>query len=264
MPNRIAQVNRGGISTWDVKFEVKEGAVALPNPHAIWLARMLSENASHQLPPGLTWVDSLRGLLGVFQKHVDEGTSAFYWVPSLHFLRLSMSHETAGGQDRYYFHFQTEFHDPTEDEQEYIDDMYEKYGPLMLVVWMHCKNVDGLLEAGDPPIPPPAQGQAAVPPLVKPPLPSYKLKEAFLQLVDQNQVDNVPAAPGAPTDRALCFFVANPNVSPSNVKTWKKDSTKLASVAGAVQTARQELQQPGPDKGKILDDLMTKFAALGV
>lgn len=264
MPNRIAQVNRGGVSTWDVKFEIKEGTVDLQGRDRIWLARMLSENASHTLPQGLTWVDSLRQLLAMFQKHIDEGSSAFYFVPSLHFLRLSITRETVGGQDRHFFLFQTEFHDPTENEQEYIDDMYHKYGPLMLVVWQHCTGVDGLLEGGDAAIEPPAQGQPPQFPMVQPPLPSYKLKEAFLQLVDQNQVDNVPAATGAPTSRALCFFVANPNVSPSNVKTWKKDSAKLALAAAAVQTARVALGQSDPDKPKILDDLMTKFDVLGI
>jgi len=265
MSNRVAQVNQGGVSTWDVKFEIKEGKVDLQSPDREWLGRMLSENATNVPPAGITWVDSLRGLLGMFQKHVIEGTSVFYGVPLLHFLKLSVVEELVGGEKQYFFAFKTEFHDPLENEQEYVDDMYQKYGPLMVTVWKHCKGVESLLEGGDVLVAPPAPPAPAIPPLCpEPPPGGYKLSENFLKLVDANQVDNVAAAPGAPTSRALCFFVKNRNASPDNIEAWRRDSTKLANVALAVKTARDASKGANPNKAAIFDQLMGSLAALNV
>jgi hypothetical protein len=82
--------------------------------------------------------------------------------------------------------------------------------------------------------------------------------------VDQNQVDNVLPDLGATTQRALCFFVANQNASPTNIATWKKDSTKLGSVAMAVRAARNAALDPGAKKDVIFDQLMSTFTALNV
>jgi hypothetical protein len=263
--NRIAQITRGGVSVWDVKFELKDGLVNLPSPYKEWLGRMLSEDATNVPPPGITWVDSIRQLLGIFQKHIDGNTSIFYDVPALHFLKLSVVKEVVGGVDRYFFAFKTEFHDPMENEQEYIDDMYQKYGPLMVTVWRHCKGVDVLLEGGDKSNPVPPPGVTAIPPLAPPvPLGGYKLAQSFLQLVDQNQVDNVLPGPGATTQRAHCFFVKNQNASPTNIAAWKKDSTKLGSVATAVKATRNAALAPGAKKDVLFDQLMSTLSLLNV
>lgn len=265
MANRIAQITVGGVSVWDVKFEIKDGLVNLPSPYNEWLGRMLSEDATNVPPVGITWVESMRRLLGIFHKHIEGGTSVFYGVPALHFLKLSVLKEDVAGQERHFFAFKTEFHDPTKNEQEYIDDMYHKYGPLMVTVWRHCKDVDALLEGGDVPVMPPLPPVTAIPPLCPaPPLGGYKLSETFLDLVDANQVDNVAPDPGATTQRALCFFVANQNASPTNIKAWKQDSAKLASVATAVKTARNLALNPAAKKDVLFDQMMATFNALNI
>ena len=40
MAQRIAKMSFGGVSVWDVKFELKDGPVNLASPHKEWLGRI--------------------------------------------------------------------------------------------------------------------------------------------------------------------------------------------------------------------------------
>jgi hypothetical protein len=241
---RIAPITWGGASTWDVHFEIKDGPVDLKGEQ-LRILRHLYHGTDYKgpgkaLPPGLTWVESMRGCLKKFQEHIEGGTSVFYKVDSLHFLKLSLGHKKVkeGGteKDRYFFCFSTQFSDPNEDEQQYIDDMFGRYEALMIPVWLHCKGVTRLRKY-------PKGGK------------NYELWEEFLKLVDKNKID---------TTDSLCFYVANPNVTPGNIKSWEVDSVTLGDVTAEVAKARVALQSNALDHKQILDTLMTAFDDLEV
>jgi len=249
VPQRIAKRTVGGVSVWDVHVEVKTGEVDFTGSLRKWLAFMRDEKLGTDLPPHLTWEDSLSKLLDVFQAHIDQNVTILRKVKSLHYLKFSMvKQKNEKGEDRYFFCFCTQFDDSSKKEQGYIDDMYQRYGALMEVVWHHCKDVVDLLEdpvtLKDPPDP-----------SVDPRDEGFKLSEDFLKIVDASNVDR---------DEELCFFNSNPNVSSPNVKAWQADNLKLSKVSVAAGEARIARQKPNPNAAKILDDLMTALDQLGV
>ena len=259
MPQRIAKRTTGKVSVWDVHVPVKGGKVDFTGvPYGTklrkWLGWMLSEGKSTDVDPNLTYVDSLKGLLAVFQKHneMKKGSTFFDGVPMLHYLKFSL--QKKGGQ--HFFCFSTQFDDPNTKEQEYIDDMYKDYGALMEVVWRHCVGVADLLEKGpsdadvnDPPPP----GQLPKPGIN---LQSYALASSFLDnVVDPGNVD---------IDGTLCFYNSNRDVSSDDVKNWQADAQTLIDAKTFVKAARQAAKPPGADIPGIFADLMTNLGNLGI
>lgn len=251
MAQRIAKKTTGGVSVWDVHVEVKNGEVDFPAGSQLrkWLAFMRDGKLGTDIPAHLTWEQSLRKLLEVFQLHFEQGVTILKNIKSLHYLKFSMVNElNADGDDATFFCFATQFDDGAENEQHYIDDMYQQYGALMEVVWHHCKGVVDLLakptalkDPPDPSVPPRNEG--------------FELHKDFLKLVDDCNVDR---------DERLCFFNSNPHVTSENIKDWQADKQKLSKASVVVGDARIARQKPNADPAKILGDLMLALDTLKV
>lgn len=250
--DNIAKVKTWGVSAWDVHIPVKKGQVDFSDVNygpklSKWLGAMLSEDPTNPTDPtGMTWVDSLKALLPIFQKHNEakKNSTVFDDVEMLHFLKFSLLNKGDAANPQYFFCFSTQF-DNKNGEQEYIDDMYKKYGALMEVIWRHCEGFTTLLQT--PPM------DSDVPdPTVPPHKPKivlttgYDLSAAFLALVKNNNVDR---------DATLCFYNSNRDVTSKQVKIFKDDSDKLGTVKSAAQTARQEIAK-GLPCDQILDKLL--------
>lgn len=251
MAQRIAKQTTGGVSVWDVHVEVKSGDVDFPAGSQLrkWLAFMRDGKLGTDIPNTLKWKDSLRDLLKLFQDHFNDGSTILKHIKSLHYLKFSLVDKpNAKGEDATFFCFCTQFDDGAEDEQHYIDDMYQQYGALMEVVWHHCKGVVDLLAIPatlhDPP-------NASVPPRNE----GFELHPDFLKLVDNSNVDR---------DGRLCFFNSNPHVTSENIKNWQADKLKLSKTSVVVGEARLARQQPNANPAKILSDLMLALDQLKV
>ena len=252
MPKKpIAKVKTAGVSAWDVHLQVKQGPIdfsAEPWPVKLskWLGTLLTEGASTDIPANITtWVESLEALLPIFQKHntAKKGSTVFDDVEMLHFLKFSLlQRKNDAGALRHFFCFSTQF-DNANGEQEYIDDMYKKYGALMEVIWRHCEGFTQLLVTNPPDSKfpePPGQGPGID---LSPP---FKLSDAFLDLVEANNIDR---------NEKLCLYNSNRDVSSAQVKVYKEDSAKFGTAKAAAKVARDEIAQ-GLPCGPILDKLL--------
>jgi hypothetical protein len=253
MPKKsISKVKTCGVSAWDVHIQVKDSQVDFSDVSygpklSKWLGWMLHEGGSTNVPAGLTWVDSLKTLLPLFQKHNEapKDSTVFDDVKMLHFLKFSLRKQTEDdGTVRHFFCFSTQF-DNAHDEQDYINDMYERYGALMEVIWRHCEGFTTLLAT-------PPQDKDVPDPLVYPHRPEIKLKTgyelstAFLDLVDAGNVDR---------DAMLCLYNSNRDVSSELMKIHKRDSDKLVTVKAAAKTAHDDLAK-GVPCSQVLHDLL--------
>ena len=239
MANEISKISVGNNSVWDVQFRIKSGIIVWNDSDPVLKNhKVLLKEAGWDGTSKIRWMKSLRMLLRLFQDHIDSPTieSGFDSIDALHFLKLSL--HTRGGYK--YFCFQTQFYDPNQDEQEYTADMFDGYGGILEIVWRHCKDVNRVFDDS---------GQGA-------------LSREFLDLVKDRNVDNSRRE----RDRhghmnpAILFYVKNPEVSPVNVKTWKKDSNSMVKLWALIGKADRDSRKDTPDHKAILTELLEEAA----
>lgn len=251
--NVISPIRVGYISVWDVQFEIKKGKIGKLTPDQAqdlgWMQSgdPLNKRRTKKYTPDtkLTCVESLRLLFRHFQTHIDDGISVFHNVPTLHFLKFAVhSRKTWGGLGTsHFFTFSTQFYDNGDDEQEYTDDMFQKYWPLMDIVWHHCKGVNRILEQEIP-----DGGQPKAP---------YKLHPDFMKLVAGGKIDN---------EGATVFYAANKKLEPRSVDEWQAHSDQLADAGDVLAEARIAIEDghPTPPWEQILKDLDRNLRSIGV
>ncbi|MEM7409635.1 MAG: hypothetical protein AAF430_05270 [Myxococcota bacterium] len=228
MANRIAQIHQGGVSVWDVLLPLRTGNVQADHRYHENHTAMLNAalNRTDVNIAEFTWQESMEILLKWFQQRVVDRSSPFYDVKSLYFVKLGL-HEKGR---QLFVSFQTEFWDEHEDEQDYIDEMSDKYREALEVFWRHCEGVDLVFEN---------------------PAPAHQLSTAFVDLVVRTGlVDNHS------DKQALTFFVQHTDTSPTRIDELKQDNERLLRVGTELDRARESLDGLGSDAREAVEKLL--------